>query len=49
LGKIADPRALPDLERVAREDKSKTEFGSPAKLARQAVEKIRQRTNTYSA
>jgi HEAT repeat protein len=49
LGKIADPRALPDLERVAREDKSKTEFGSLARLARQAVEKIRQRTNTYSA
>jgi len=41
---IGDPRALPELERVAREDKSKTWWGaSVAEAARQAAGKIRQR------
>ncbi len=38
LGKIGDGRALPELERVARED-----WGDIASVARQAIEQIRQR------
>lgn len=42
LGKIGDPQALPELERLAREDKSMTILGGVAEAARTAVDKIRQ-------
>ncbi len=44
LGNIGDGRALPELERVARED-----WGEIAGVARQAIEQIRQRMNASSA
>ena len=45
LGRIGDARALPDLERVAREDQGKTLYGRVAEAAREAAEKIRGRMN----
>jgi HEAT repeat protein len=43
LGKIGDARALPDLERMALEDKGESIYGLVATWARWAAEKIRQR------
>ncbi|MFQ6059238.1 MAG: HEAT repeat domain-containing protein [Anaerolineae bacterium] len=44
MKRIGDPRALPKLERVAREDTGKTPWGSVAEAARGAAERIRRRT-----
>jgi len=44
LGKIGDARALPELERIAREDTGETWSGySVAEAAREAIARIRQR------
>jgi len=44
LGEIGDARALPELERIAREDTGETWSGySVAEAAREAIARIRQR------
>jgi hypothetical protein len=45
LERIGDPRALPALERVAREDNETSESGRIADLANHAIEAIKQNMN----